>query len=117
MKCLKTGAIAPEATAPGLNEARERLRVDKRSTVDKNDYVRHIESLRCQRSVLETSQDEGSFEGRAEERAKGMEEGLKKGAKKFAKKFAKKLLSQKIPTQQITEATGLTEDGINTYRE
>ena len=37
---LKTGIIAPEATAPGLSEARECLRVDSLSPADRQDYIR-----------------------------------------------------------------------------
>lgn len=102
---LKTGSIAPDATAPGLSQARECLRIDKLSTADKNDYVRHMEALRYQRSVLETSRDEGYTEGRAD--------GISEGKNEERITIARNLLSLDIPTPQIMQATGLTEDEIN----
>lgn len=61
---LKTGDIPVTATAPGLQEARERLRVDRLSEEEQESYYRMMENLRYQRSVIDT----GRAEGRAEER-------------------------------------------------
>ena len=114
---LKTGSIAPDATAPGLSQARQCLRIDTLSSADKNDYVRHMESIRYQRSVLETSRDEGFAEGKeegfAEGRAEGRAEGIDEGKKEEKMAIAKKLSSLGIPTSQIMQATGLTEEEIN----
>lgn len=66
MEFLKTGKIARESTAPGLSEARECLRVDSLSASERSAYIRHMEALRYQRSVLDTSHDDGYVEGRAE---------------------------------------------------
>ena len=138
---LKTGSIAPDATAPGLSQARQCLRIDTLSSADKNDYVRHMESIRYQRSVLETSRDEGFAEGKeegfaegkeegfakgkeegiakgreegiAKGRAEGRAEGIDEGKKKEKMAIAKKLSSLGIPTSQIMQATGLTEEEIN----
>ena len=83
---FKTGSIAPDATAPGLSQARECLRIDTLSSAEKNDYVRHMEAIRYQRSVLDTSRDEGFAEGRAEGRAEGIDEGKKEEKIAIAKK-------------------------------
>ena len=104
-----------------------------------------MESIRYQRSVLETSRDEGFAEGKEEGIAKGREEGIAKGReegiakgreegiakgreegraegraegidegkKKEKMAIAKKLSSLGIPTSQIMQATGLTEEEIN----
>ncbi len=92
-----------------------------------------MESIRYQRSVLETSRDEGFVEGREEGFAEGREEGFAKGrvegrvegraegraegfdeGKKEEKiAIAKKLASLGIATSQIMQATGLTEKEIN----
>ncbi len=52
---LKTGEITDEPKAPGLAVARDCLNVDKLSVAERNDYVRHMENLRYQRSVIMTS--------------------------------------------------------------
>ena len=64
-----------------------------------------MEALRYQRSVLETSRDEGYTEGRAD--------GISEGKNEERITIARNLLSLDIPTPQIMQATGLTEDEIN----
>lgn len=76
---LKTGDIPTTATAPGLMEARERLRVDLLDDAEKADYYRMMENLRYQRSVIETGRAEGRAEGRVEGRAEGRAEGRVEG--------------------------------------
>ena len=110
---FKTGSIAPDATAPGLSQARECLRIDTLSSAEKNDYVRHMEAIRYQRSVLDTSRDEGFAEGKAEGRAEGRAEGIDEGKKEEKIAIAKKMLSLNLPTSQIMQITGLTEEEIN----
>lgn len=80
---LKTGVINQTATAKGLPEARERLRVDSLSPAEKRAYVRAMEAQSYQRSVIKSGWIEGRAEGReeglAEGRAEGREEGLAEG--------------------------------------
>ena len=71
---LKTGSISSKATAAGLTEARECLRVDSLSPSEKQAYYRHMESVRHMRSLFDTSRDEGYQEGREEGLEKGREE-------------------------------------------
>lgn len=105
MEFLKTGSINPKYTAPGLSEARECLRVDSLTPAERNDYVRHMESLRYQRSVLQTSRDDGFAEGKAEGRAEG--------AHDKAMNIAHQLKAMGLATAQIAQATGLDEAEIN----
>ncbi len=76
---LKTGKISDKATAEGLAEARECLRVDSLSDQDKRAYVRHMESIRHMKSIFDTSHYEGYEEGIAEGRAQGIAEGRAEG--------------------------------------
>ncbi len=82
IRFLKTGEIEDSTETPGLAAARKCLDLDKLSVAEKNDYVRHMENLRYQRSVIATGYDDGLQEGRAEGRA----EGEKKKALQIAKK-------------------------------
>ncbi len=82
MKFLKTGEIDAGATAEGLPEARERLRVDSMSETEKRAYRRDMEALRYQQSVIMTGWDSGHQEGLKE----GLQEGLKKGLQEGLKK-------------------------------
>ena len=67
---LKTGEIDKTATAKGLPEARERLRVDALSLEEKQAYYREMEAIRYQKSVIETGRIEGRAEGQVEEQLK-----------------------------------------------
>ena len=124
MEFLKTGNIAPQATAPGLNKARECLRIDSLSLADRNDYVRHMEALRYQRSVLDTSREEGLAEGLAEGRAegraegyvegheKGREEGREEGINMRNKDIVHRLSAMNFSIEQIMQATGLSMEDV-----
>lgn len=105
IKFLKTGEIDKDATAKGLPEAREKLRVDSLPEAEKRAYIRDMEAIRYQRSVIKT----GWYEGRAEGRAEGLEEGKMQEKLEIATNM-KKL---NIPLETIASTTGLSVDVIN----
>ena len=121
---LKTGEISEAAQAPGLADARKCLDIDKLTVAEKNDYVRHMENLRYQRSVIKTGYDdgwqkgladgreEGREEGRAEGREEGRAEGRAEGAKDEKKATARRLLAMGLSAEQVTAATQLSLDEI-----
>ena len=117
---LKTGEISEAAQAPGLADARKCLDIDKLTVAEKNDYVRHMENLRYQRSVIKTGYDDGwqeghadgREEGRAEGRAEGREEGRAEGAKDEKKATAHRLLAMGLSAEQVAAATQLSLDEI-----
>ena len=125
---LKTGEISEAAQAPGLADARKCLDIDKLTVAEKNDYVRHMENLRYQRSVIKTGYDdgwqkgladgreegreEGRAEGRAEGREEGREEGRAEGAKDEKKATARRLLAMGLSAEQVAAATQLSLDEI-----
>lgn len=104
IKFLKTGEIDSSATAKGLPEARERLRIDSLPDAEKRAYIRDMEALRYQRSVIKTGWDEGHTEGLAEGRAEGE---IKK-----AKEIAKTLKSMGVPMDTIVQSTQLSAEEI-----
>ena len=128
IKFLKTGEIDKEATAKGLPEARERLRIDSLPEIEKRAYYRDMEALRYQRSVIKTGWDEGHTEGfkegRAEGRAEGREEGraegreegraegLAEGEKKKAQEVAKRMKELGLSVKDIAQCTQLTQEEI-----
>ncbi len=117
---LKTGDIPVTAKAPGLQEARERLRIDSLSEEEKADYYRMMENLRYQRSVIETGRaegraegrEEGLAEGRAEGRVEGRAEGLEQGLEQGRIETARNLKNMGIPIDTIISATGLPADQV-----
>ena len=56
--------------------------------------------------------EEGRAEGRAEGREEGMAEGMAKGIAEGKKEIAKAMKLMGLTTEQIMEATGLTESDI-----
>lgn len=113
---LKTGSISSKATAAGLPEAREHLRVDSLSQKDKQAYFRHLEAVRHMKSLFDTSHDEGYqdglTEGRIEGRAERRAEGRAEGKKEKTKEITLKLLALNTPIDIISQSTGLSIEEI-----
>ncbi|MDE5638578.1 MAG: Rpn family recombination-promoting nuclease/putative transposase [Odoribacter sp.] len=105
---LKTGEIGHDSQAPGLAEARERLKFSSLDKKDRAAYLRNIEDLRVQRSVMDTAQLEGLEEGRKEGRAEGKAEGKEEGRTESRLEIARNMKSLGIATELIISATGLT---------
>ena len=104
VKYLKTGIIDPDTTAPGLPEAREKLRYYDMSPEERHEYDEHVNAIMIQNDVLNTAKLEGHAEGRMEGRAEGrMEEKLE---------VAKNLKQLGISTDAIAQATGLSLEEI-----
>lgn len=118
---LKTGNIAETATAPGLAEARECLRIDRMTRNEYLAYRNHMENIRYQKGVISSSVDEGREEGRAEGRAEGhakglaegLAEGLVEGVNLRNMEIAKAMKQAGETTEKIMLYTGLTSEQIN----
>lgn len=122
---LKSGEIPADATAPGLQEARERLRVESLNDAELRSYYHRLDNQRYQRSVIETGRFEGRMEGREEGlaagkeigHAEGMAEGRKAGRKEGAVQAnieaARRLKRAGISVGIISQCTGLGIDQIS----
>lgn len=102
---LKTSEIPVTFNAPGLPEARERLRVDSLSDEEKKDYHRMMENLRYQRSVIKTGREEG--------REEGLIEGRKEGRRESMIQIAQNMKKEGLSVSLIVKMTGLAEEEIN----
>ena len=76
---LNTGEIPEEANAPGLPEARERLKLDRLSKDELKAYYRHLDNVVILRDNILTERAEGRVEGHAEGRVEGLAEGRAEG--------------------------------------
>ncbi len=65
---LNTGDIPDSATAPGLTEVRERLRLDKMTKAELEAYYRHLDNIVILKDNVFTERAEGREEGRLEEK-------------------------------------------------
>ena len=108
MKYLKEGIIRPDTTAPGLNEAREKLKYYSMSKEERQAYDEHLSAVMIQNDVLDTAKLEGRIEGLAEGRAEGRAEGITEGLLQTARN----LKSMGMPAEVIQKATGLSIEEI-----
>lgn len=106
---LKTGIIRPDTTAPGLGEAREKLKYYSMTPQERHAYDEHLSALMIQNDVLDSAKLEGKIEGRLEGRAEGREEGIKEGVLRNARRMKEKGFS----TEDIMEITGLTFEEVS----
>lgn len=104
MRYLKEGIIRPDTTAPGLNEAREKLRYYSMTPQERHAYDEHLNAVMIQNDVLSSAKEEGKMEGRLEGIAEGrMDERLKN---------AKGMKNLGIASDKIAEITGLSLEDI-----
>lgn len=101
---LKNGVISPDTQAPGLQEAREKLKYYSMSDAERYAYDEHINAIMIQNDVLGNARLEGMEEGRAEGRAEGRTE--------EKNNIARKMLANGLSIEQIALITGLTEQEI-----
>lgn len=120
MKYLKEGVIRPDTTAPGLNEAREKLKYYSMSKEERRAYDEHLSAVMIQNDVLDTAKLEGRLEGIAEGRAEGREEGRvegraegrEEGLAEGVLQTARSLKSMGMSLDFIKQATGLSVEEI-----
>jgi predicted transposase/invertase (TIGR01784 family) len=98
---LNTGNIPEESNAPGLDEARQRLLLDRMTKDELADYYRHLDNIVILRDNITT------------ERAEGRAEGEARGRSKEKLEIARKMKALGIDTVTIAGATGLNESEIS----
>lgn len=106
---LNTGDIPKNASAPGLNEARERLKLSHMTKDELSAYYRHLDNVVILRDNIFTERAEGRAEGRVEGKAEGIVEG--RAEERIA--IARNLKKLGIPIQAIREASNLTDEEID----
>ncbi len=109
MRYLKDGIIASDTTAPGLEEAREKLKYYSMTDQERHAYDEHLNAVMIQNDVLNTAKMEGRMEGRMEGLKEGRQEGRMEERLANARNFKKMGVSPDI----IAQATGLSLEEIN----
>jgi predicted transposase/invertase (TIGR01784 family) len=93
---LKNGDIKEGSLAKGLSEVRSKLTTGRLTNEERATYMRHLDNLSHQKSVIFTAKDEGKAEGRVE--------GLLLVARNMKKTGE--------PIEKIIAFTGLTKEQI-----
>ncbi|MCX6277712.1 MAG: Rpn family recombination-promoting nuclease/putative transposase [Bacteroidetes bacterium] len=89
---LKNGDIKEGSRAKGLAEVREKLTTDRLNKEDKATYLRHLDNLSNQKSVIFTAKDDGIAEG--------------------ILSVARKMKANGEPVEKIIAFTGLSKEQI-----
>ncbi len=100
MKYLKDGTIRPETTAPGLGEAKEKLKYYSMPPQERMAYNEYLNILMIQNDVLDSAKLEGKIEQE------------KEGENEAKRTVARNLKSMNLSIEQITQATGLAPEEI-----
>ncbi len=93
---MNTGDIPDSATAPGLDGARQRLKLDRMTKEELNAYYRHLDNIVILRDNIYTERAEGRAEGRMEEK----------------REMVHNMKSLNIPLDTISQVTGLSIEEI-----
>lgn len=117
---LNTGEIPEEANAPGLPEARERLKLDRLSKDELKAYYRHLDNVVILRDNILTERAEGRVEGHAEGRVEGLAEGRAEGRVEGraegehvrSVEIARKMKIKGMSVSDISDMTGLDVEEI-----
>ena len=108
MRYLKNGIITADMTAPGMEEAREKLRYYSMSPAERYAHDEHLNAIMIQNDVLDTARLEGLMEAREENKIKGREKGRIEQNKENARSMKALGLSPEV----IRQVTGLSLEEI-----
>ena len=115
---LSTSEIPEDASAPGLKEARKKLRLSRMNKEESLAYDRYWMDRHILTNQMITARGEGHLEGKAEGRAEGRAEGMAEGRKEGRKEgmaegrkegrteMVIKMAQHGMPAEQIAEITG-----------
>lgn len=114
---LNTAEIPHDATAPGLEEARQKLQIDRMNPADKEAYYRHLDNVVILKDNIATARGEGKMEGKAEGReegrAEGRAQGKAEGRAEALTETARKMKQAGVEAEQIRLFTGLSGEEIS----
>lgn len=92
---LNTGDVPQGAKAPGMEEVKEQLTIDRMNKSERSAYYKHLDNIVILRDNIYTEREEGRLEGRAEGRIAERKEN------------ARKMRQLGLPVETISKVTGL----------
>ncbi len=109
---LNTGDVPTGAKAPGMEEVKEQLTIDRMNKTERTAYFRHIDNIVILRNNIYTEREEGRMEGRAEGREEGRIEGREEGREEERLRNIRKMKELGIPMKTIAEISGLSVEEL-----
>lgn len=114
---LNTGDVPQGAKAPGMEEVKEQLTIDRMTKMERNAYYKHLDNIVILRDNIFTEREEGRWEGRLqgmeEGRKEGRKEGREEGRLEERKANARKMKDLGMPADTISQITGLQVEDID----
>lgn len=101
---LNTGEIPDDADAPGLSEAREKLKLEHMTKAELDAYYRHLDNIVVLHDNITTARGEGRAEGRAE--------GIVEGERLGRLNSARQMLAAKMSVSDVARILQLSENEI-----
>lgn len=114
---LNTGDVPQGAKAPGMEEVKEQLTIDRMTKMERNAYYKHLDNIVILRDNIFTEREEGRWEGRLqgmeEGRKEGRKEGREEGRLEERKANARKMKDLGMLADTISQITGLQVEDID----
>jgi len=104
--------LPSELDDPALKKALSVLDVMNFAPEEREAYEEHLKWLRMETSALKKYETKWFEDGKAEGREEGEQIGITKGERLGLEKTAKKMIAKGMSIQEVSELTGLSEDGV-----
>ena len=118
---LANSDIPEDASAPGLQQARQKLSIAQMSRDEHAAYRRYLDDRVILQDQIVTARGEGRLEGHAEGklegRLEGRLEGIEEGRAEEKKQTARKMLQLGLDMSLIAQATGLELEQIESLKD
>lgn len=105
---LKNSDVKKGSKAKGLDIVKEKMEYEKMTTIEKKSYIRHLENMMIQKSVIRTSVDDGFQEG--------LEQGIEKGKHEANLEMAREMIADGESDDKIIKYTKLSKEELTKLR-
>ncbi|MDR2563137.1 MAG: hypothetical protein LBC98_04260, partial [Prevotellaceae bacterium] len=105
---LKHNEIPDNFKARGLEQAREKLRIDRLPESERVDYLRHLDNVSFAESLMDSSKRDGIIEGVGI----GKKEGIEIGKKDKSRQVIISGYTRGLPPEMLGILTDLSEDEV-----
>ena len=103
MYFLSQGVVHENSDAPGLEAAKEKMKIDLLPKAEREAYYRHLDDVNSMNNIMRDAKENARYEGYEE----GYEEGLGEGEHKKAVSIAQNMLHLGLEPAIVAQSTGL----------
>ena len=103
MRYLQTGFIHPDTTVPGLQKARQKLRILSMPDAERKEYEYYLYNKVYEEDIVETAREDGYDEGYEAGEENGIKKGRAEGITEAREKIVSKMKSLGMDDKVISE--------------